>query len=158
MMPRVFSSTEVLRIVGVSRQKLDYWARTNLLMPSVRVANGKGTRRLYSEDDLVQLRFVQRLQAQGWSTQKIRKAITYLRTFITGTEEVVLIDGKDTILALYRTQRGEQVLVDTLRPGGQHVLALVLETLVKESQQLVALAAEQGVLNEQRWATVSVYN
>ena len=144
MTPQVFSSTEVSQITNVSRQRLDYWARTRMLVPSIREAHGRGSRRLYSSDDLVQLGFIQRLLAHGWSTQKIRKAISRLQAFITSTEEVVLLDGKDTILALYRTKKGEQVLLDTLNLGGQQVLVIVLETLIQDIRRVTTERIAEG--------------
>lgn len=147
MLPQVFSSTEVAHITGISRQRLDYWARTKLLRPSIRDAHGKGTRRLYSLDDLVQLQFVQRLHTNKWSTQKIRKAITRLRVFLTSSEEAVLIDGKNTILALFRTKRGEQILLDTLSSGGQQVLEIVLETLIEETRNIAERVVAEGIHN-----------
>lgn len=148
MTPQVFSSTEVSQISGVSRQRLAYWAQTKMLVPSVREAHGRGTRRLYSLDDLLQLNFIRRLQDHGWSTQKVRKAINSLHTFMAGSEPVVLIDAKDTILALYRNKTGEQVLLDTLRPGGQQVLEIVLETLVEETWSAAERYVEQVVNHE----------
>lgn len=144
----VYSSSEVSLMLGLSRQRLDYWARTKLLVPSVRDAHGKGTRRLYSLDDLVLLQFIKRLLALHWSTQKIRRATTRLQTFLAGSEEIVLLDGRDTILALVRTRKGEQVLLDTLDPGGQQVLEIVLETLVQETRYVAERFASEVVEHE----------
>jgi hypothetical protein len=37
----------VCRIVGITYRQLDYWARTGLVEPSLRRAEGSGTQRLY---------------------------------------------------------------------------------------------------------------
>src|SRR5881409_920764 len=58
---------EVCRIVGISYRQLDYWARTGLVTPSVREAGGSGTQRLYSFNDLVQLRVIKKLLDAGIS-------------------------------------------------------------------------------------------
>ncbi len=47
-----FRVPEVQRIVGITYRQLDYWARTDLVVPSVRDASGSGTQRLYSFQDL----------------------------------------------------------------------------------------------------------
>ncbi|GAB3935564.1 hypothetical protein GCM10027614_10500 [Micromonospora vulcania] len=51
--------------VGISYRQLDYWARTALVVPSVRDASGSGTQRLYSFRDLVVLKVVKRLLDAG---------------------------------------------------------------------------------------------
>ena len=47
-----YTTTEVVRATGVSFRKLDYWDRLGYLSPSVKEAEGSGSRRLYSEEDL----------------------------------------------------------------------------------------------------------
>ncbi len=130
-------------------QQLNYWDNTQLVSPSIRRAYGRGSHRLYSLDDLVQVNFIRRLQKHGWSIQKIRKAIDGLRAFVDGSQPFVLIHGNGTILALHRTKKGEQILLDALNPGGQQVLEIVLETLVEETHSAVERFAEQVVNNEQ---------
>src|SRR6266508_1043989 len=65
---------------GISYRQLDYWARTGLVVPSVRDASGSGTQRLYSFRDIVVLKVVKRLLDAGVSLQNIRKAIDTLRS------------------------------------------------------------------------------
>src|SRR5256885_5873124 len=64
---------------GISYRQLDYWARTGLVVPSVRPAAGSGSQRLYSFRDIVVLKVVKRLLDAGGSLQNIRKAIDQLR-------------------------------------------------------------------------------
>ena len=52
---------EVCRIIGISYRQLDYWARTELVRPSIQDAQGSGTQRLYSFQDLVELRVIKKL-------------------------------------------------------------------------------------------------
>ena len=66
-------------VAGITYRQLDYWARTGLVMPSVRDASGSGTQRLYSFRDIVVLKVVKRLLDAGVSLQNIRKAIETLR-------------------------------------------------------------------------------
>lgn len=134
---KIYTTSEVANISKFSVRQLDYWSNEGIVVPSVQQSRGPGTRRLYSFDDLVSLRFVKRLKDRGWSTQKIRKAIVGLREVMNETEplkKVVLIDGRNTILALCRTKQGEQILIDTLLSVGQQVFSVVLETLVEETR------------------------
>ena len=41
-----YAAPEVCKIVGITYRQLDYWARTELVTPSVRDASGSGTQRL----------------------------------------------------------------------------------------------------------------
>jgi len=50
-----FRGPIVYKLVGITYRQLDYWARTGLVTPSVRAADGSGTQRLYSFTDVVEL-------------------------------------------------------------------------------------------------------
>jgi len=75
----VFGSKVVKEITGVSRMQLQHWETIGLIRPSIRTGSGKGSRRQYSFQDLVQLKVAKRLREEGISLQKIRKTLTYLR-------------------------------------------------------------------------------
>src|ERR1700743_827592 len=60
-----FRGPQVCAIVGITYRQLDYWARTDLLRPSVSEARGSGTQRRYSYRDLVQLKVIKRLLDAG---------------------------------------------------------------------------------------------
>ena len=51
-----FSGTKAASVVGISYRQLDYWARTDLIRPSLTDATGSGSRRTYSYRDLLELR------------------------------------------------------------------------------------------------------
>ncbi len=111
----------VCKIVGITYRQLDYWARTDLVRPSVCDANGSGTQRLYSYRDLVELQVIKRLLDANISLQAARKAIEYLREQL-GVDLAaahLVIDGNRTVLA----RNGDQI-VDLLRDG-QGVLNIV---------------------------------
>lgn len=76
-----FNSKMVSRIVGVSLRQIQYWDEQGFIRPSVRLAEGRGTRRLYSFSDLVQLKVVKDLAGHGLSLQKIRRCLGYLRRY-----------------------------------------------------------------------------
>ena len=74
-----FGSTVALKLTGVTYRQLDYWARTRLVGSSIRQATGRGSRRVYSFQDLVALRVVARLLKAGVSLQAVRRAVEYLK-------------------------------------------------------------------------------
>ena len=67
------------KIVGITYRQLDYWTRTGLVTPSIQPATGSGTQRLYSFNDLLQLKVIKSLTDAGASLQKVRQAIDYAR-------------------------------------------------------------------------------
>ena len=105
----------VCKLVGISYRQLDYWARTGLVTPSVRAADGSGSQRLYSFTDLVELRIIKRLLDAGVSLQRIREAIGYLRKEAAGrplTDVTLMSDGR----RIFACHSGEEV-VDVLSHG-----------------------------------------
>ncbi|MET9301711.1 MULTISPECIES: MerR family transcriptional regulator [Micromonospora] len=116
--------------VGISYRQLDYWARTALVVPSVRDASGSGTSRLYSFRDLVVLKVVKRLLDAGVSLQNIRKAIEALRS--RGVDDLAGITLISDGTTVYECRSPEEV-VDLLQ-GGQGVFGIAIGGAFKEIQ------------------------
>src|SRR3954452_986779 len=76
-----FRGPQVCKIVGITYRQLDYWARTDLVRPSVMDAAGSGTQRLYSFRDLLELKVIKPSGHAGISLQSARKAGGPLRGF-----------------------------------------------------------------------------
>src|SRR5438309_6256829 len=74
-----YRGPQVCAVVGITYRQLDYWARTDLLRPSISEARGSGTQRRYSYRDLVELKVIKRLLDNGLSLQSARRAIDCLR-------------------------------------------------------------------------------
>jgi DNA-binding transcriptional MerR regulator len=126
-----YRGPQVCKIVCITYRQLDYWARTDLVRPSVCDANGSGTQRLYSWSDLIELKVVKKLLDAGVSLQRARKAIEYLRDNIGENVAAanLILDGSRSVLA----HTGDQI-VDLLRDG-QGVLNIVpLAPVVQELQ------------------------
>ncbi|HET6532257.1 MAG TPA: MerR family transcriptional regulator [Actinoplanes sp.] len=116
--------------VGISYRQLDYWARTALVVPSIRDASGSGTQRLYSFRDLVVLKVVKRLLDAGVSLQNIRKAIDTLRS--RGVDDLAGITLISDGTTVYECRSPEEV-VDLLQ-GGQGVFGIAIGGAFKEIQ------------------------
>ena len=111
-----YRAPQVCNIVGITYRQLDYWARTHLLSPSLAVAQGSGSQRLYSFGDIVQLRVVKRLLDAGMSLKKIRQAMDLLRTQLnsdTPLADVTLLSDGSTIYAAHSADE----VVDVFRRG-----------------------------------------
>ncbi|GAA4216286.1 MerR family transcriptional regulator [Actinocatenispora rupis] len=124
---------------GITYRQLDYWARTGLVVPSVRPAAGSGSQRLYSFRDIVVLKVVKRLLDAGVSLQNIRKAIDQLRSRgVADLAQITLISDGTTV---YECRSPEEV-VDLLQ-GGQGVFGIAIGGAFKEIRgSLAQLPAE----------------
>jgi DNA-binding transcriptional MerR regulator len=117
-----YAAPEVCKIVGITYRQLDYWARTELVTPSVRDASGSGTQRLYSFQDLVTLRVIKNLLDTGVSLQRVRTAVEHLHDMDKPVTGVTLMsDGR----GVYEAHSPEAV-VDLLR-SGQGVFAIAID-------------------------------
>jgi DNA-binding transcriptional MerR regulator len=115
-----FRGPGVCKIVGITYRQLDYWARTDLLKPSISDAKGSGTQRVYSYTDLLKLKVIKQLLDEGMSLQKARSAIEALEEAGTDpTTANLVLNGAHSLL-IYD---GGQIL-DLLK-GGQGVLNIV---------------------------------
>lgn len=73
-----FRGPEACSYSGVTYRQLDYWCRTDLVVPSVRAAAGSGTQRLYSRRDVVALAVCRTLLDAGLSLRTVREALPAL--------------------------------------------------------------------------------
>ena len=115
-------------VAGITYRQLDYWARTDLIRPSLADAKGSGSRREYSYRDLLELRIVKQLLDAGIKLESVRTAFDYLRKHVDTdiASAHLVISGSDVILC-----DGED-LVDVMRRGGQGVLNVLALGAVKD--------------------------
>jgi len=129
-----FRGPQVCSVVGITYRQLDYWARTDLLRPSISEAKGSGSQRRYSYRDLVELKVIKRLLDAGVSLQQARRAIQCLREGLgedLASANLVLGEGQ-SVLA-----RSQEAVIDLLR-GGQGVLNILpLAGVVEEIDSAV---------------------
>ncbi|NOT02714.1 MAG: MerR family transcriptional regulator [Phycisphaerales bacterium] len=125
-------------VTGVSPTQLSYWARTGVVTPTVSPGRGRGSSRLYSFADLVQLQVVANVLRTGISLQRVRKAVGYLRKNFPDlshplAELALLTDG----VSIFHLTADPKVIVDTVRHSGQMVFAVALRELVNDLRRRV---------------------
>ena len=122
-----YSGTQTAKVVGISYRQLDYWARTDLIRPSLTDAAGSGSRRRYSYSDLLELKTIKKLIDAGIKLEQVRKVFEYLREHVATdiASAHIVIDGGSVVLC-----DGDQ-LVDVLKQG-QGVLNVLSLGGVKE--------------------------
>lgn len=140
-----FNSKAVCKITGLSFRQIDYWDRSHFIKPSVSEASGTGSVRLYSFNDLIQLKVAKTLMDKGISLQKIRKSISYLKKNMPEIQKPLaemkfLTDG-DSIFVLTKDKKE---IIDTLK-SGQLVFFIALGEIVEDLKgEVVALQKEKN--------------
>jgi DNA-binding transcriptional MerR regulator len=124
-----FGGPMVCRLTGVTYRQLDYWARTELVTPSITPAQGSGSKREYSYSDVLEVKVIKSLLTSGVSLARARQAVECLRNSLgadLASSSLVMSDA-GSVLA-----HDDGDLVDLLR-GGQGVFNIVpLASVVAE--------------------------
>ena len=121
-----FTAKQVVTLTGVPYKRLDSWANSGFLIPSVAEADGTGSRRLYSFQDLITLRTAKLLRDTGISLQGLRNVVQFLRD-THGLEQPLaqtrlVVAGDDVLMV-----QTEGDLMSVLRHPGRHVLRVVVD-------------------------------
>jgi DNA-binding transcriptional MerR regulator len=122
----------------VTYRQLDYWARTDLVTPSITPATGSGSKRAYSYGDVLEVKVIKSLLNSGLSLARTRQAVECLRSALgadLASSSLVMSDS-GSVLA-----KSDGDLVDLLR-GGQGVFNIVplagvvaeLTTMIRQFQ------------------------
>lgn len=137
-----FSGKRTAEVVDITYRQLDYWARTDLVRPSLADASGSGSRRQYSYRDLLELKVIKSLLDSGIRLEQVRKVFAYMRNHLG--EDVasanLVIDGSNSVLV----NTGEE-LIDLLQ-NGQGVLNVLPLSGVKDEvdARIVSLYPEMA--------------
>jgi DNA-binding transcriptional MerR regulator len=126
-----FDSKTVSRIVGVSLRQIQYWDERGFIRPSVKTAGGRGTKRLYSFSDLIQLKVVKDLGDHGLSPGKIRRCLRHLKNSFPEHKQTLdslryLTDGEKLFILTSDRQKIFEAM------DRQFVLSLGIGNLVHE--------------------------
>ena len=119
---------------GITYRQLDYWARTELVVPTVRGAHGSGTQRLYSFRDILVLRIVKRLIDTGVSLPNIRAAVDHLA--LRSSEDLARMTLMSDGATIYECRSADEV-VDLVR-GGQGVFGIAVGSVWREVEGTLA--------------------
>ena len=119
---------------GITYRQLDYWARTGLVVPTVRGASGSGSQRLYGFRDILILRIVKRLIDTGVSLPNIRAAVDHLSG--RGSEDLASITLMSDGASIYECRSADEV-IDLVR-GGQGVFGIAVGSVWREVEGTLA--------------------
>ena len=108
-----FSGKRTAELVGITYRQLDYWARTDLVRPSLADAHGSGSRRRYSYHDLLELKVIKTLLDAGIRLEMVRDLFAYLRENLGAdvASANLVISGSSPLLV-----SGEEI-IDLIQQG-----------------------------------------
>ena len=109
-----FSGAKAAEIVGISYRQLDYWARTDLVRPTVTDAAGSGSRRRYGYTDLLELKVIKSLLDAGIRLENVREIFNYLRDILGQeiTSANLVIQGSTSVVI-----QSDGELIDLIHKG-----------------------------------------
>ena len=144
-MAQHYSGKKAAEIVGISYRQLDYWARTDLVRPSVADAAGSGSRRQYGYRDLLELKVVKSMLDAGIKLESVRAAFDYLREQLgedVASAQLVIGGGKAILV------RDDQELLDVIKSGQLVMTSLLsLDGVQREiDTKIVELFPSEGVV------------
>ena len=129
-----FSSGDVASIAGVSLRQLQWWDERKVVSPS-----HQGHRRVYGENQVVEVSVIAELRRKGFSLQKIRRVLRFLQKEMgkrladaVGSEsEIHLItDGKNIYL---EDEPGR--IIDIFRNADQPMFLVCVTDQLKRAQE-----------------------
>jgi DNA-binding transcriptional MerR regulator len=109
-----FSGAKAAEIVGISYRQLDYWARTDLVRPTLTDAAGSGSRRRYGYTDLLELKVIKSLLDAGIRLENVREVFSYLRDILGQeiTSANLVIQGSTSVVI-----QSDGELIDLIHKG-----------------------------------------
>lgn len=93
---RGYRGSVASKVAGITYRQLDYWARKQIVEPSITPSHGSGSRRLYSFKDVVVLAVSKKLLDLGVNLQNVTSAIGFLmqRTSAQLEHTTIMCDGE----------------------------------------------------------------
>ena len=124
-----YRGAEAAEVVGITYRQLDYWARTDLVRPSLMDAKGSGSRRLYSYRDLLELKVIKSLLDAGIKLESVREVFSYLQDNLGEdvTTANLVIQGNQAVLV-----RDDGALIDLMKKGQGVLNVLALGSVVDD--------------------------
>jgi DNA-binding transcriptional MerR regulator len=151
-----FTSNDVIALTGITARQLQWWDESGIVS-----SRRQGHRRIYRWDELVTLAVIRHLRCKGFSLQRVRKVIGFLRkefgtslaaTVGASSECHLLTDGTH----LYLRTSARQV-VDLIKNARQPMFDICLSDEVRrvraEIQSRKKAAASERIQGMERRAT-----
>jgi DNA-binding transcriptional MerR regulator len=134
-----FGAGEACTLSGIAYKRLDYWARSGFITPSVVAPTGDKARRRYSFRNIIELAIARKLRDTGFSLQALRRIQKLLRQEYHApfAQAWLISDGYD----VFEIRQHQADILSVLHYPGQSCLPVTILDLGRTAQELVELAA-----------------
>ena len=141
----LYTTSQLVKLVGITPRQVHYWDKTNLLKPSFS-PSGKRTVKYYSFINFVECRAVKSMLEQGISVQSVRKTLNFLRDSYPDlrnhfSEFKLITNGKD-IFVIDKDGKGLK------SPSGQLVMIIPFGDYYKEVEGLLKKKSVRPVVSD----------
>ena len=142
-----YTSGDVARIAGVSLRQLQWWDERNVVSP-----RQEGHRRVYLQQEVVEVSVIAELRRKGFSLQKIRRVLRFLQKemgkrlgdTLSGSGDIHLItDGKNIYL---EDEPGR--IIDVLKNAKQPMFLVCVTDQLRRFQQNAQVADRKPAKSE----------
>ena len=125
-----FSSLDVSKASGVSLRQLQWWDEQGVVSPT-----HSGHRRLYQQEEVIEVAVIAELRRKGFSLQKIRRVLKFLQKEMgkrlfesvkNGAEIHLLTDGKNIYL-----EDNDRRIVNILKHARQPMISVCVSDQIK---------------------------
>ena len=130
---RGYRGTVASKVAGITYRQLDYWARKQIVEPSITPSHGSGSRRLYSFKDVVILAVSKKLLDAGVNLQNVTTAIGFLTQRSTAqlANVTIMCDGEE----VHECTSSDQML--HLLDSGRAVFAVSIGSLWHQIEEMI---------------------
>ncbi len=127
---RMYTSSDVSRISGVSLRQLQWWDERKVVSP-----RHEGHKRVYSPEEVLEISVIAELRRKGFSLQKIRRVLKFLQREVGRRLADVLAAESDLHLvtdgkSIYLEDRQERI-IDILKNARQPMFLVCLSDQVR---------------------------
>ena len=143
-----FSAGEACLLSGVAFKRLDGWARSGFITPSVQAPQADyRARRRYSFRDIVELTVARKLRDIGFSLQALRRIQQVLRRDYRApfADAWLISDGHD----VFELRMEQADIISVLRHPGQSCLPFAVLDVGRTVQELLEATAIQRALTRE---------
>lgn len=124
-----YRGSVAMKIAGITYRQLDYWARKNIIEPSINPSHGSGSRRLYSFKDISIMAVAKRLLDAGVNLTNVTTAIVFLNCYsVSHLERMTIICDGQSVMECNNNQENMFSMLE----GGSAVFAIAVGCIVKQ--------------------------
>jgi DNA-binding transcriptional MerR regulator len=136
-MKRLYTVPELLRLTGITRKQVSYWAQIKLLNPRMREPNARAgaPSSFYAPEEVVKALVICDLKRAGFSLRQIQQVVHNLEGYgirLDGSENYLLTDGYSVYYA-----NSDDEAVDILKHHRQMLLLVPVHEQVEKLKRIV---------------------